>query len=54
MMIQMAYLDDWAVLERDHASSLSGLVEDLEASTVRVPLTGGARVLYVPFSWFKI
>lgn len=40
---QMVYLDDWASLERDHISSLSGVVEDLEASTVRVPLTGGAR-----------
>ncbi|KAJ4709529.1 QWRF motif-containing protein 8-like [Melia azedarach] len=40
---QMAYLDDWASLERDHISSLSGVVEDLEASTVRVPITGGAR-----------
>ncbi|KDO62294.1 hypothetical protein CISIN_1g040190mg [Citrus sinensis] len=40
---QMVYLDDWASLERDHISSLSGIVEDLEASTVRVPLIGGAR-----------
>lgn len=40
---QMVYLDDWASLERDHIGSLSGVVEDLEASTVRVPLTGGAR-----------
>ncbi|KAL9442557.1 hypothetical protein AB3S75_020970 [Citrus x aurantiifolia] len=40
---QMVYLDDWASLERDHISSLSGVVEDLEASTVRVPLIGGAR-----------
>lgn len=44
MMIQMAYLDDWASIERDHISSLSGVVEDLEASTCRVPITGGARV----------
>ncbi|KAJ0089880.1 hypothetical protein Patl1_14495 [Pistacia atlantica] len=40
---QMAYLDDWASIERDHISSLSGVVEDLEASTCRVPITGGAR-----------
>lgn len=40
---QMAYLDDWAILERDHASSLSGSIEDLEASTLRLPVTGGAR-----------
>ncbi|KAK7281542.1 hypothetical protein RIF29_09634 [Crotalaria pallida] len=41
---QMTYLDDWAVLERDHVDALSGAVEDLEASTLRLPLTGGATV----------
>lgn len=40
---QLAYLDDWALLERDHVSSLAGAVEDLEASTLRLPVTGGAR-----------
>ncbi|OMP01632.1 hypothetical protein CCACVL1_03046 [Corchorus capsularis] len=40
---QMAYLNDWALLERDHISSLAGAVEDLEASTLRLPVTGGAR-----------
>ncbi|WCJ30138.1 hypothetical protein M5689_011714 [Euphorbia peplus] len=40
---QMACLDDWALLERDHVSSLSGALEDLEATTLRVPVTGGAK-----------
>lgn len=40
---QMAYLDDWALIERDHSNSLSGAIEDLEASTLRLPVTGGAR-----------
>ncbi|KAL5547562.1 hypothetical protein UlMin_002793 [Ulmus minor] len=40
---QMADLDDWALLEREHIASLSGAVEDLEASTLRLPVTGGAR-----------
>ncbi|XP_062078468.1 AUGMIN subunit 8 [Humulus lupulus] len=40
---QMPYLDDWALLERDHMTSLSGAVEDLEASTLRLPVTGVAR-----------
>ncbi|XVE98608.1 hypothetical protein REPUB_Repub03eG0121000 [Reevesia pubescens] len=40
---QMGYLNDWALLERDHISSLAGAVEDLEASTLRLPLAGGAR-----------
>lgn len=39
---QMTYLDDWALLERDHIHALSGAVEDLEASTLRLPVTGGA------------
>ncbi len=40
----MVYFDDWALLERDHIESLSGAVEDLEASTIRLPVTAGARV----------
>lgn len=40
----MTYLDEWALVEEDHISSLSGAVEDLEASTLRLPVTGGARV----------
>ncbi|KAK8660153.1 hypothetical protein V6N13_051087 [Hibiscus sabdariffa] len=40
---QMGYLNNWALLERDHISSLAGAVEDLEASTLRLPATGGAR-----------
>jgi len=52
LMKQMAYLDDWAVLERGHIDALSGTVEDLEASTLRLPLTGGAKVCMVFVSWF--
>ncbi|CAL1358686.1 unnamed protein product [Linum trigynum] len=40
---QMAYLDDWGLLERDHVSSLTGAVDDLEASTLRLPVAGGAK-----------
>ncbi|KAH1105574.1 hypothetical protein J1N35_009342 [Gossypium stocksii] len=40
---QMGYLNNWALLERDHISSLAGAVEDLEASTLRLPVAGGAR-----------
>jgi hypothetical protein len=40
----MTYLDDWAALEGDHVDALSGAVEDLEANTLRLPLTGGAKV----------
>ncbi|KAL4283937.1 hypothetical protein GQ457_16G005050 [Hibiscus cannabinus] len=40
---QMGYLNDWALLERDHISSLDGAEENLEASTLRLPITGGAK-----------
>ncbi|XP_010273677.1 PREDICTED: AUGMIN subunit 8 [Nelumbo nucifera] len=40
---QLAYLNDWALLEGDHLISLSGAIEALEASTLRLPVTGGAR-----------
>ncbi|KAH9608814.1 hypothetical protein KSS87_017662 [Heliosperma pusillum] len=40
---QMACLEDWDLLERDHSSSLNGAIEDLEASTLRLPVTGGAK-----------
>ncbi|XP_022749500.1 AUGMIN subunit 8-like isoform X2 [Durio zibethinus] len=40
---QMGYLNNWALLEGDHISSLAGAVEDLEASTLLLPITGGAR-----------
>ncbi|KAL6221425.1 hypothetical protein ACLB2K_009176 [Fragaria x ananassa] len=40
---QMDYLDDWALLERYHIAAFSGAMEDLEASTLRLPITGGAR-----------
>ncbi|KNA19515.1 hypothetical protein SOVF_060980 [Spinacia oleracea] len=40
---QMAYLEDWALLERDHSTSLNGAIIDLEACTLRLPVTGGAK-----------
>ncbi|KAE8687892.1 QWRF motif-containing protein 8 [Hibiscus syriacus] len=40
---QMGYLNNWTLLERDHVSSLAEAVEDLEASTLRLRVTGGAR-----------
>ncbi|CAL9170973.1 unnamed protein product [Musa hybrid cultivar] len=40
---QIAYLNHWVALEREHCSSLSGAAEVLKASTLRLPVTGGAR-----------
>lgn len=42
--LQLAYLNEWASIEEDHADSLSRAIKDLEASTLRLPITGGARV----------
>ncbi|GFS44172.1 QWRF motif protein [Actinidia rufa] len=40
---EMPYLDDWDLIDRDHSSSLPGIIEALEASTLRLPVGGGAR-----------
>ncbi|GAB4838122.1 hypothetical protein Ancab_027651 [Ancistrocladus abbreviatus] len=41
--VQLAYLEEWALLERDLSTSLAGVIKDLEASTLRLPITGGAK-----------
>ncbi|KNA16645.1 hypothetical protein SOVF_087150 [Spinacia oleracea] len=38
---QMAYLEDWSLLDKDHYSSLQGAIEALKASTLRLPVVGG-------------
>lgn len=40
---QVAYLDRWPLLEKDHSCSISGAINDLQASTLRLPVTEGAR-----------
>ena len=42
--MQMLYLDDWDLIDRDVSSSLSGAIEALEASTLRLPVVVGAKV----------
>ncbi|XP_039015286.1 QWRF motif-containing protein 2-like [Hibiscus syriacus] len=41
---QIAHLEVWALLERDHSSSLLGATEALKASTLRLPIVGKATV----------
>ncbi|KAK9078846.1 hypothetical protein SSX86_002904 [Deinandra increscens subsp. villosa] len=41
---QMAYLNEWANIEKEHNLALSGAIEDLKSSTLRLPVTGGAKV----------
>ena len=43
----MVSLEEWAILERDHVSSLVGAIADLEANTLRLPVTGGTKVYIV-------
>ncbi|KAK9163683.1 hypothetical protein Syun_004585 [Stephania yunnanensis] len=40
---QITYLEDWGLLDREHSSSLSGAIEALKASTLRLPVVAGAR-----------
>ncbi|KAI3702344.1 hypothetical protein L6452_28080 [Arctium lappa] len=37
---QMAFLEDWASLDKDHSVSLLGAIEALKASTLRLPVGG--------------
>ncbi|KAK7291069.1 hypothetical protein RIF29_05939 [Crotalaria pallida] len=41
---QMVYLEDWSILDRVYSSSLSGAIEALKGSTLRLPIVGGAKV----------
>ncbi|KAF8646054.1 hypothetical protein HU200_066018 [Digitaria exilis] len=40
---QMAYLEEWSLLEKDCTDSLSGIVEALTASILCLPVTDGAK-----------
>ncbi|XP_057722102.1 protein SNOWY COTYLEDON 3-like [Arachis stenosperma] len=40
---QMMYLEDWPSLDRMYSSSLSGAIEALKGSTLRLPVVSGAK-----------
>ncbi|KAK4404366.1 AUGMIN subunit [Sesamum angolense] len=40
---QLTFLDEWASVERDHTNSITWTIQDLQASTLRIPAAGGAR-----------
>lgn len=44
MNIQVLDLDEWSEMESEHSSSLVGAIEALKASTLRLPVVGGAKV----------
>ncbi|XP_020265791.1 AUGMIN subunit 8-like isoform X2 [Asparagus officinalis] len=41
---QIAYLEDWSALEKEHSHSLSGTIQALKARTLRLPVTGRVDV----------
>jgi hypothetical protein len=45
----MDYLDHWAALQTEYSSSLSSATEALKASTLRLPVSGGAKVSKILF-----
>lgn len=42
----MMSLEDWAPFDKEHSISLLGAIEALKASTLRLPVIGGAHVCY--------
>ncbi|KAI8554607.1 hypothetical protein RHMOL_Rhmol05G0110800 [Rhododendron molle] len=40
--LEITCLEDWACLDKDHSVSLLGAIEALKASTLRLPVVGGA------------
>ncbi|WOK92343.1 hypothetical protein Cni_G01034 [Canna indica] len=40
---QITFLEEWSHVEREHSSSLSGAIEGLKASTLRLPIVSGTK-----------
>ncbi|KAL5209588.1 hypothetical protein ABZP36_005211 [Zizania latifolia] len=40
---QISYLDEWSRVEKHHSSASSAAIEALKASTLRLPVVGGAK-----------
>lgn len=45
--MQMPYLDNWDVSDDSLSSSLTGAIGALEASTLRLPVVCGSKVMLV-------
>ena len=50
----MTYVEEWSVMDREHYNYLSGLIEALKASTLRLPVVSGARVRSFIFPLLKL
>ncbi|XP_041021955.1 QWRF motif-containing protein 9-like isoform X2 [Juglans microcarpa x Juglans regia] len=44
-VVNMTYLEEWALKDWDYFSSLLGATEALKASTLRLPVVGGAKAM---------
>lgn len=42
--MQMRYLEEWSLVDQEHSIALSGALEALQASTIRLPVVDGAKV----------
>jgi hypothetical protein len=51
--MQIAHLEEWSLLDRDHSSSLEGATEALKASTLRLPVVGKAVVHAFSFNHLR-
>ncbi|CAL9058325.1 QWRF motif-containing protein 2-like isoform X1 [Musa acuminata AAA Group] len=40
---QMTYLEEWSLMHSNHSSSLSGAIDALNATTLRLPVVGGVK-----------
>ncbi|XP_042440717.1 QWRF motif-containing protein 2-like [Zingiber officinale] len=40
---QIIYLEEWSLVDKEHTSALSGAIEALKASTIRLPVVNGAK-----------
>ena len=45
----MPHLEEWSFLEEEHSSSLSGAIDALRGSTLRLPLVAGAKASVLEF-----
>ncbi|XP_076915136.1 uncharacterized protein LOC143574379 [Bidens hawaiensis] len=43
---QMGFIDEWATIQKEHESALFATTNDLQARSLSVPITGGAKVCY--------
>jgi len=50
----MTYVEQWALADKEHYNYLSGLIEALKASTLRLPVVSGSRVCSFIFPLLKL